>query len=82
MTFKELVNKNKDLVVDELYSWAETFIGEKDEEGEPTDVPFKKVRFLAKRLSEGKCTEQDYEDIEFHLWQINEGREEEPIILK
>jgi hypothetical protein len=82
MTFKELVNKNKDLVVDELYSWAETFVDEVDAEGESTDIPFNTVHSLAQRLEQGQCTEQDYEEIDFHLWQINEGREEEPIILK
>jgi len=52
-----------------------------DEEGEPTDVPFDTVYSVAQRLEQGQCTEQDYEEIDFHLGQIDEGREE-PIILE
>lgn len=37
-------------IVAELYDWAETFIGEKDDENEPTLEPYKRLFDLARRL--------------------------------
>lgn len=63
----------------ELYEWAETFAGERDDEGEPTLETYNFVWDLAHRLQNNQCTEQDYIEIEFHIWQINQ--DEERIIL-
>lgn len=67
----KLVNDNKDLIVEELYNWAETFDWELDEDGEKTDVTFKTICSLAERLENGVCTTEDYGNIEFHIFQIN-----------
>lgn len=65
------INNNKDLVISELYQWAETFIGELDDEGEKTMQSYNYVYNLAKRLEENKCSKKDYENIIFHIEQIN-----------
>ncbi len=67
--------KNRDLIVEELYSWAETFDDEVDEEGEKSLVSYDYVYSLAERLEQDNCTDKDYEEILFHIWQINHGDE-------
>lgn len=71
----EKILEKRDLIVDRLYSWAETFDWEIDEEGERTFVPYDIVYSLAERLEQGNCNEKDYEEILFHIWQINHGED-------
>lgn len=72
----EEIMRNKDAIVIALYSWAETFIGELDEDREPTTEPFDYVWRLAENLENEICDEKDFEDIDFHIWQINFEDEE------
>lgn len=65
----------KHVLIPELYEWAETFIGEVDEEGELTMEPYDTVYSLAERFEAGTCSEADYRDILFHIWQINYDEE-------
>ena len=67
----EKINNQRKLIVAELYEWAETFIGEKDDEEEPTLEPYNTVFYLAKRLENNNCSKADYINIEFHIYQIN-----------
>lgn len=69
--FIKFVNSNKELIVGELYKWAETFDWELDEEGEKTDISYYTVHSLAERLVKGECSAEDYINIEFHISQIN-----------
>lgn len=71
MDFFEKINSQRSLIVAELYEWAETFIGEKDDEDEPTLEPYNTVFDLAKRLENNTCNNVDYNNIEFHIYQIN-----------
>ena len=71
MNFIEKINSQRSLIVAELYEWAETFIGEKDDEGEPTLESYNTVFDLAKRLENNKSSKADYINIEFHIYQIN-----------
>ena len=71
MKIIDKINKNKYLVVTELYQWAETFIGEMDNEGEETMQSYDYVFDLAERLEKNECNDKDYEDIIFHIEQIN-----------
>lgn len=71
MTIIDQINNHRNLIVTELFEWAETFLGEKDNEDEPTIEPYNEVFSLAERLQEGKCSIEDYSNIEFHIWQIN-----------
>lgn len=71
MTIINKINYQRDLVVEELFEWAESFLDEKDWEGEQTLEPYKSIFNLAERLKYGKCSIEDYLNIEFHIWQIN-----------
>lgn len=71
MNLIEKINSQRSLIVAELYEWAETFIGEKDDEGEPTLESYNTVFDLAKRLENNKSSKADYINIEFHIYQIN-----------
>jgi len=71
MNFIEKINSQRSLIVAELYEWAETFIGEKDDEGEPTLESYTTVFDLAKKLENNNCSKEDYNNIEFHIYQIN-----------
>ena len=71
MNTAELIESNKEQILEELYEWAETFDMEVDEEGEKTLEPYDKVFSLAEKLEMGLCSEQDYETILFHIEQIN-----------
>jgi len=71
MKIIDKINKNKDLVVTELYQWAETFIGEMNDEGEETMQSYDYVFDLAERLEKNECNDKDYEDVIFHIEQIN-----------
>ncbi len=75
MNLIEKINSQRSLIVAELYEWAETFIGEKDDEDEPTLVPYNTVFDLAKRLENNTCNNVDYNNIEFHIYQINYNEE-------
>ena len=65
------INRKRDYIATELYEWAETFIGELDEDGEETLESYNAVFDLAKRLENNSCDEKDYENIIFHIYQIN-----------
>lgn len=71
MKIIDKINKNKELVVTELYQWAETFIGEMDDEGEETMQSYDYVFDLAERLEKNEFNDKDYQDIIFHIEQIN-----------
>ncbi len=71
MNIVDKINCQRRLIVSELYEWAETFIGEKDDEGEPTLESYNSVFDLANRLENNNCSKADYINIEFHICQIN-----------
>ena len=71
MKIIQKINKNKELIASELYQWAETFIGEMDDEGEETMISYDCVFDLAERLEKNECNDKDYENIIFHIDQIN-----------
>ncbi len=71
MKHSELIQTNKEKILPELYEWAETFIGELDDDEEITDEPHNFVYGLAEKLEKNQCTENDYDDILFHIEQIN-----------
>jgi hypothetical protein len=73
MSLSALIERNKNVILPELYAWAETFRlsdfpSRFDEE---EDNSFDEVWSLAERLDNGQCTEDDYEEIIFHIEQIN-----------
>jgi len=65
----------KNIVINELESWAFTFNPEMEEsydEGMEENVGgYDIVHSLVERLKTNKCTKEDYENILFHIWQIN-----------
>ncbi len=67
----EKINQKRNLIVNELQYWAETFDIETDEEGEPSDKAFNHITKLARNLKNDICSDKDYEDIIFHIYQIN-----------
>lgn len=64
----------KDWVIDELSSWALTFIDEKDDEGEATSKSYDLIIKLVNKFEQNSCSSEDYENILFHLWQIEHGK--------
>jgi hypothetical protein len=68
---KEQILKNQDILVESLYSWAETFDCEIDEDGEKSFDDYNFVFDLAVRLENNTCNDKDFDDINFHIWQIN-----------
>ncbi len=71
MNIIKKINNKRNYIATELYEWAETFIGELDEEGEKTLESYNFVFDLAERLENNSCDEKDYENIIFHIDQIN-----------
>ena len=71
MNIIKKIDAKKDFIASEMYEWAETFIGEIDEEDEETLESYNYVFELAERLEKNQCSEKDYEDIIFHIDQIN-----------
>lgn len=71
MNIVEKINNKKELIVSELYQWAETFEYELDEDGEKTLDSYNFVYNLAEKLENNICNEEDYVNIEFHIEQIN-----------
>lgn len=79
MTEVAILLKNKDKIIQDLFEWAETFIGEVDEDREETTESYNYVFDLFERFDKAKHTEKDLEEILFHIEQINYN--EEKIIL-
>ena len=73
------IKTKKGYIAEELHTWALTFIGELDDDGEETLEAYDYVFELAERLKNNQCSEEDYEDVLFHIWQINHN--EEKVIL-
>ena len=71
MNVSELIERNKDKIIQELYEWVETFDWELDEDGEKTMEPYTYVLSLVQRLELGKCSRDDYKNILFQIEQIN-----------
>jgi hypothetical protein len=80
MNIIEKINNKRELIISELYQWAETFNPENilfnanniDEEDEiEMYQSYNYVKRLAEKLEKNDCNEKDYEDILFHIVQIN-----------
>jgi hypothetical protein len=78
MSNKELIEINKELIIQELYEWAETFHPNNviyntllEEEENNLLNSYQYVCNLADRLANQQCTSSDYDDIHFHIQQIN-----------
>lgn len=69
-----MITDYKEWVIDELSSWALTFIDEKDSEGEPTSETYDSIMKLVTNFEKTICLSEDYENILFHLWQIEHGK--------
>ncbi len=76
----------KNIVINELESWAFTFNPEMEKsyyegtkEYEENVGGYDIVHSLAVRLKRNKCTKEDYENILFHIWQINYSETRIPI---
>jgi hypothetical protein len=80
MNIQEVIEKNKEKTIPELFEWAETFnpeniiynecnIDEDDEIEMYNDYEI--VLSLIKRLKDNECSDKDYVDILFHIEQIN-----------
>jgi hypothetical protein len=70
MNYFEKIELNREIILDELYEWAETFEFEFDD-GEKTMEPYNEIFSLIKRFENGKCSQIDYKNILFHIEQIN-----------
>ena len=80
MNIIEKIKNKKELIISELYQWAETFNPENiiynvnniDEE-EENDMfqSYNSVKSLAERLEKNECNKKDYEEILFQIDQIN-----------
>jgi len=82
MTNIEKLLKNKDIILEELYEWAETFnpdnmlynIHNIDEnEEEEMYASYQEVKSLVERFEKDECNEEDFEKILFHIDQINDN---------
>lgn len=74
----ELYIKYKQDIIHHLIEWANTFIGdtEEDEDGEEVETDgYDTIMSLANSFEGGEYTENDLEEIYFHLSQIAEGEE-------
>ncbi len=80
MSTFESIENNKELILSELYSWAETFNPEnmiyakhtiEEEEEVELYKSYEYVLNLVEKLENNQCTEVDYTDILFHIEQIN-----------
>jgi uncharacterized membrane protein len=67
----EILEKNKETILIELYEWVETFDNEFDDDGEKITDSYDTIFALIKRFENGECDENDYKDILFHIEQIN-----------
>ena len=67
----EILEKNKENIIIELYEWVETFDNEFDDDGEEITDSYDTIFALIKRFENGECDENDYNDILFHIEQIN-----------
>lgn len=65
------INTQKDLIVSELFQWAETFENELDEDGEKTLDSYNFVYNLAEKLENNTCKIEDYKYVKFNIDQIN-----------
>lgn len=77
MSNQELIERNKEQIIQELYEWAETFNPDNviyntllEEENDLLNS-YQYVCNLANRLANQQCTSNDYDDIYFHIQQIN-----------
>lgn len=77
MSNQELIESNKEQIIQELYEWAETFNPDNviyntllEEENDLLNS-YQYVCNLANRLANQQCTSNDYDDIYFHIQQIN-----------
>lgn len=71
MEIFELIEKNKDIIIPDLYEWAETFDLEIDDDGEKSLESYNAVFSLVQRFENGHCDRSDYVEILFHINQIN-----------
>lgn len=78
MSDKELIEINKELIIQELYEWAETFNPNNviyntllEEVESDLSNSYQFVCNLADKLANQQCTSSDYDDIYFHIEQIN-----------
>ena len=71
MNITEKINNQKDLIVSELFQWAETFENELDDDGEKTLDSYDFVYNLAEKLENNTCNIEDYKNIKFNIDQIN-----------
>ncbi len=80
MDIIEKITAKKELIVSELYEWAETFNPENiiyneytidEEEEEEMFESYNYVFSLAEKLKKNQCSYKDYDDIIFHIDQIN-----------
>jgi uncharacterized membrane protein len=67
----EILEKNKENIIIDLYEWVETFDNEVDDDGEEITDSYDTIYALIKRFENGECDENDYKDILFHIEQIN-----------
>ena len=67
----EILEKNKETILIELYEWVETFDNEFDDDGEKITESYDTIFDLIKRFENGECDENDYKNILFHIEQIN-----------
>jgi hypothetical protein len=79
----EILEKNKENILIELYEWVETFeqqsnnyqynifYNDFDDDGEEITDSYDTIFALIKRFENGECDENDYNDILFHIEQIN-----------
>ena len=67
----EILEKNKENIIIDLYEWVETFDNEVDDYGEEITDSYDTIYALIKRFENGECDENDYKDILFHIEQIN-----------
>lgn len=67
----EILEKNKETILIELYEWVETFDNEFDDDGEKITKSYDTIFDLIKRFENGECDENDYKNILFHIEQIN-----------
>jgi hypothetical protein len=67
----EILEKNKENILIELYEWVETFDNEFDDNGEKITNSYDTIFALIKRFENGECDENDYKEILFHIEQIN-----------
>jgi uncharacterized membrane protein len=67
----EILEKNKENILIELYEWVETFDYEFDDDDEETTESYDRIFALIRRFENGECDENDYKEILFHIEQIN-----------